>query len=123
MRLQLYRRLANVSQETDLAQMEEEFNDRFGGMPEPVKNLIYQIRIKLKAQSAGLSSVTAEGDQIVLRYPALPEGVSSRSLPGLGLHIRAGKNAYWMAIVDEDWQSVLLSVLDDLEKLSAIMTI
>jgi transcription-repair coupling factor (superfamily II helicase) len=113
MRLKLYRRLADVQNEADLSSMTEEFADRFGHLPESVANLIYQFQVKLRAELAGLASVTVEGEQIVLRYPPLPEGVNSRNLPNLGYQTRAGKNSYWMMKNPDafEWKPRLLEVL------------
>ena len=113
MRLKLYRRLADVQNEEDLSAMTEEFADRFGHLPEPVANLIYQFQVKLRAELAGLASVTIEGEQIVLRYPPLPEGVTSRNLPNIGFQTRSGKNSYWMIKSPDvfEWKPRLLEVL------------
>ena len=48
----------------------------------PVANLFFQMRVKLRAEAAGLASVAMEGDQIVLRYPPLPEGVTRANAAG-----------------------------------------
>jgi len=113
MRLKLYRRLADVQNDEDLRAMTEEFADRFGHLPESVANLIYQFQVKLRAELAGLASVTIEGEQIVLRYPPLPEGVNSRNLPNIGYQTRAGKNSYWMikSLDAYEWKPRLLEVL------------
>jgi transcription-repair coupling factor (superfamily II helicase) len=97
MRLRLYRRLADMQSESEIEAMQEEFTDRFGSLPEIVRNLFFQMKVKLRADAAGLASISLEGDQLVLRYPPLPEGVSSRNLPNLGGPVRTGKNAYWIS--------------------------
>ena len=119
LRLKLYRRLADIKDETALASIEMEFEDRFGPLPAEVRNLIYQIKVKLFAAMAGLSSVGFEGRQLVLRYPPLPEGISSRELPELGGKIIAGKNAYRIQFRDpeqEPWKEVLLLVLQKIRQ-------
>ncbi len=114
MRLRLYRRLANLESEADVDALVEEFVDRFGALPEDVQNLFYQIKVKLRAETAGLASVGIESEQLVLRFPPLPEGVSSRNLAPLGPNMRIGKNAYWLpyASQPEDWRERLLAALD-----------
>lgn len=115
MRLKLYRRLADMQNEGEVQAMEEEFTDRFGTLPTPVANLFFQMRVKLRAEAAGLASVTMEGDQVVLRYPSLPEGMS-RKMPFLGPGVRSGRNAYWVAIHaaqdEQRWQDRLLESLN-----------
>ncbi|MEL7590210.1 MAG: transcription-repair coupling factor [Anaerolineaceae bacterium] len=114
LRLQLYRRMANIEDLAELDQLQEEFTDRFGPPVEQVKDLFFQLRVKLQAGKAGLVSVSAEGDQIVLRFPPLPNGVSARELPPIGLQTRSGRNAYWMKFSTDDdtWRIKLLNVLD-----------
>ncbi|MBE3144083.1 MAG: transcription-repair coupling factor, partial [Planctomycetes bacterium] len=113
MRLKLYRRLADFQNDVEIQTISEEFTDRFGSLPEPVNNLIYQFRVKVMAEAAGLASVTVEGEQIVLRYPPLPEGVSSRNLPNIGTQVRSGKNAFWLPLGndEQEWKTRLLETL------------
>jgi transcription-repair coupling factor (superfamily II helicase) len=115
-RLKLYRRLANVGNNEELEKLIEEFLDRFGEMPEPVLNLFYQLRIKLLAEKIGLASVNVESDQIILRYPPLPEGIKSRNLKPLGPSVRVGKNGYWVSrhADGSGWEKRLISVLREL---------
>ena len=120
LRLQLYRRIADTINEYEIVKIKEEFIDRFGPLPEDTENLFWQLGIKLKAEQAGLASIAVEGDQIVLRYPALPEGIKARALMDLGSDARRGKNAYWLPIMSKvNWRerlSDLLTVLADSNK-------
>ncbi len=121
-RLKLYRRLADIQNEKDLETISDEFVDRFGPLPEAVQNLKYQMKVKIRAEKAGLSSIGVEADQIVLRYPPLPSGTISRNLIDLGQVARAGKNAYWLpysASLD-GWLDRLLQVLGELDKVPVI---
>ena len=128
LRLRLYRRIADLRDETEIDALASEFQDRFGELPEMVENLFYQMRVKLRAEQAGLSAINWESGQIVLRYPPSSEDTRStpqsgsmskdgRRLPDLGPGIRGGKNAYWCAFGrDDDWQDKLLGVLERLER-------
>jgi transcription-repair coupling factor (superfamily II helicase) len=114
LRLKLYRRLADIKDEAALASIEMEFEDRFGSLPEEVRNLIFQIKVKLLSALAGLASVGFEGRQIVLCYPPLPDGVETRHLRELGGKITAGKNAFRIHFSDlenEPWQEILIGAL------------
>lgn len=112
-RLSLYRRIADVEDESGLEALASEFEDRFGALPEQVVNLLYQMQVKLRAEEAGLISVAAEGEQIVLRFPPLPESMPSRNLPAIGGKTRSGKNAYWLQVdfADDSWRNQLLEIL------------
>jgi len=75
--------------------------------------LLFQIRVRLRAEKAGLASVTIESDQLVLRFPALPEGTSSRNLPKINSDARPGRNAYWLPFASrpENWRELLMESL------------
>jgi transcription-repair coupling factor (superfamily II helicase) len=112
-RLGLYRRLAELQSLDEVDALSEEFNDRFGPLPETVRNLFLQLRIKLLAENAGLASVTAENGQFALRYP---EGEIPASLPDLGELVRVGKTALWMPYIYlPDWPEQLIKVLERLQ--------
>jgi transcription-repair coupling factor (superfamily II helicase) len=98
LRLQIYRRLANITDESELDLILMEFSDRFGEPDEGLKNLLWQFRLKLKAERCRLASIVVEGNHLVLRFPALPEGIKERALPDIGPEFRRGKNAYWMQL-------------------------
>jgi transcription-repair coupling factor (superfamily II helicase) len=116
LRLRLYRRIASLRQESELEPLVAEFSDRFGPLPEMFQNLFYQMRVKLRADAAGLLSVSTEAGQIIVRYPALTENMSQRILSDLGPNIRGGKNAYWCNFLkDEAWQERLMDLLDRLK--------
>jgi transcription-repair coupling factor (superfamily II helicase) len=117
LRLRLYRRLADLTDEADLEAVAAEFVDRFGALPEMVINLFYQIRVKMRAEQAGLVSVGMESGQIVLRFPPSPEGQEPKRLPDAGPGVRGGKNAYWCTFGrDPDWQEKLLETLSRIKK-------
>ena len=59
-RLQIYRRLADITDEDDLETIRSEFTDRFGKPDEGLENLLWQLRVKLKAERCGLASITVE---------------------------------------------------------------
>jgi transcription-repair coupling factor (superfamily II helicase) len=109
MRLRLYRRMADMKTSNELDALAEEFKDRFGPPPEAVNNLLYQLKVKLLAERAGLASISSENGQLVLRYP---ENEIPGGLPDLGPNVRVGKTALWMPFPGlSAWRNVLLEVL------------
>ncbi len=117
LRLQIYRRLADITNETELETIRTEFTDRFGPPDEGLDNLLWQLKIKLKAESCRLASITVESNNLVLRYPQLPEGIKERDLLDIGTNFRRGKNAYWIQLTDKvDWRSNLENALQKLEE-------
>ena len=114
-RTRLYRRLADLRTQEEIEAMAEEFIDRFGPLPKEARNLFYQLKVKLLAVKAGVSAISGENGQIILRYPPLPEDEVARSLPELGGDIRTGKNAIWLPIKKSNgWQDKLLNALHQL---------
>jgi len=118
LRLRLYRRIADLRDESEINAIASEFNDRFGLLPEIVQNLLFQMRIKLRAEEIGLASISMENGQILLRYPPPQEGQPAPRLPDLGPGIRGGKNAYWLTFGREpDWPARLLTILEQIRTL------
>ena len=114
-RLRLYRRLADLRTLVEIEAIAEEFKDRFGPLPGDTANLLYQLKVKILAEKAGLISVSGENGQIVLRFPPLPEGSPPRSFPDLPAPARTGKNGIWLSNADlDDWKVILLELLQKL---------
>jgi transcription-repair coupling factor (superfamily II helicase) len=53
-RLVMYKRIASASSEEDLGELQVEMIDRFGLLPDPVKNLFAATSLKLRAQPLGI---------------------------------------------------------------------
>ncbi|MBE7551420.1 MAG: transcription-repair coupling factor [Anaerolineales bacterium] len=73
LRLRLYRRLAGVISLKGIDEMAKELEDRFGELPEPVANLLYQLRLKILALEAGVKAILTETGQIIIRADTLQE--------------------------------------------------
>jgi len=110
LRLRLYRRIADLRDETEIDALVSEFKDRFGELPEMVENLFYQMRVKLRAENAGLVGINWESGQVVLRFPTSIDDKDGRRLSDLGPGVRGGKNAYWCSF-GENWKPRLLETL------------
>lgn len=125
MRLSLYRRIAEIETLEALDALNNEFEDRFGSMPEEVKNLIFQIKVKILSEKAGLASVGMELDQIVLRFVPQNEKLELKELLLPGNFVRSGKNSYWFAYrkYGENWQDFLLEILSELSNFSPVLTV
>jgi transcription-repair coupling factor (superfamily II helicase) len=67
-KLELYRRLARARSAGDLAAFREEVIDRFGPMPAPVLRLVEVAELRLAAEGAGVSSISREEGQLVVRF-------------------------------------------------------
>ncbi|WP_068751124.1 transcription-repair coupling factor, partial [Oleiphilus sp. HI0123] len=59
MRLVLYKRIANAADKDGLKDIQVEMIDRFGMLPDAVKNLMRQTELKLKADPVGIDKIDA----------------------------------------------------------------
>jgi transcription-repair coupling factor (superfamily II helicase) len=66
-RLSLYRRLAKVDHVEAIEDIAQEFRDRFGVLPQPVRNLLYGVKAKVMATKAEVSSISTEGRQVIIK--------------------------------------------------------
>lgn len=60
-RLVIYKRIANAKNSNALRELQVEMIDRFGLLPEPVKNLFLVTEIKLQASALGIDKLEANG--------------------------------------------------------------
>jgi transcription-repair coupling factor (superfamily II helicase) len=73
LRLEMYKRLAEVRAEADIKAVEAELHDRYGMPPAEVLNLIEVARFRLLARSAGLTEIVGRGRFIRFAPAHLPE--------------------------------------------------
>jgi transcription-repair coupling factor (superfamily II helicase) len=62
LRLEMYKRLAEVRSEADVKGVEAELADRYGPLPSEVDNLLAVARFRLLARSAGLTEIVSQGN-------------------------------------------------------------
>jgi transcription-repair coupling factor (superfamily II helicase) len=116
LRLRLYRRMAVLESLADIDEAAAEFADRFGPIPDPVDNLLYQLRIKALARKAHVSAVTIEGGQIQVKIPEA-ERIGRPGLQRLlGPGVRVSRKGIWIGrgMATREWQIALVQVLETL---------
>jgi len=78
-RLNLYRRLSNLREETDLKAIEEEIHDRFGPPPQEVRNLLGVMSIRILLKKVGITRLDAGRHSLSLTFsqdnPVDPEAL------------------------------------------------
>jgi transcription-repair coupling factor (superfamily II helicase) len=67
-RLRTYKRLAEVSDEEHKARLEAELVDRYGPLPEPVRNLMDYALLKSLAEKVRVAAIERRGPQLSLRF-------------------------------------------------------
>ena len=78
LRLEMYKRLAEVRAEADVKAVEAELHDRYGAPPPEVLNLIEVARFRLLARSAGLHEIVGQGRFLRFAPAHLPESRALR---------------------------------------------
>jgi transcription-repair coupling factor (superfamily II helicase) len=117
LRLRLYRRMAMLDSLLEIEEMAEELADRFGPIPDPLHNLLYQLRIKALALQARITAVTTEVGQVKVRIPEVDNTDRYRLQRYLGNEVRVSKTAVWLPreMSTHEWQVALVQVLERLE--------
>ncbi|WP_296667506.1 transcription-repair coupling factor [Demequina sp.] len=78
LRLEAYRKIADADAEEQLAAIEEELDDRYGELPEPVRNLLAVARLRLELRAVGIHDVVAQGRLIRFSPLELPDSAALR---------------------------------------------
>jgi transcription-repair coupling factor (superfamily II helicase) len=114
LRLRLYRRMAEIASEDDLESLRRELEDRFGALPAPAENLLYQLRVKVLAQRAGADSVAMEGGVLIIGIALGEEPRTAEIHP----RARYSKGRLYLPVsgTPEEWKEELLDLLDNLPK-------
>jgi transcription-repair coupling factor (superfamily II helicase) len=105
-----------------IAAMETELVDRFGKLPRAVTGLLFQLRVKLLAQSANALAISTENGQISIRLPYLATTDRPALQRRLGHDVRVSRTAIWLPHAEVDdviWQTNLLDILGNLHQVHA----
>jgi transcription-repair coupling factor (superfamily II helicase) len=113
LRLQIYRRIGALGELHEVFAMLEELRDRFGALPHAVEGLLFQIEIKIMAQTAGATAILAREDAIHVKLPYLGEINRERMAHRLGGGITVSRVAVMMPLRDnqETWRDELRDLL------------
>ncbi|MAU13159.1 MAG: transcription-repair coupling factor [Anaerolineaceae bacterium] len=116
LRLQLYRRIGSLQTEADVEMMALELEDRFGKLPRAVRGLLYQIRVKLLAQTINATSVIKPRQHILIKLPWLAAVDRDALAHSLGDDVEVSRTAVELAHIPELWQERLLEILEALQE-------
>ncbi len=78
LRLEMYKRLADVRATADVDELRAELVDRYGEPPEVVETLLDVARLRVRVREAGLSEITASGPNVRFASIALPDSAQMR---------------------------------------------
>jgi transcription-repair coupling factor (superfamily II helicase) len=66
-RLELYQRMADISELKQIPNLAQELNDRFGVPPKEVENLLYILKIRVVAKDRGIESISNLDGEIIIQ--------------------------------------------------------
>ncbi len=114
LRLQIYRRMAELGSMEQIDGMEQELADRFGPLPPDAQNLIYQLRLKALARDAGVATIGIENDRLAL---LAEEDYPNRENLQYALKGRASvsRRGIWLPM-ERGWRKELVGVLRDVAR-------
>jgi len=115
-KLETYRQIAELRTLEDLIALRDELRDRYGPPPEPVRNLLYGVEVKLRALRAGAAEVRVRGPElrVVLGRDITP--LERQSLARTFPRLVHGQRQLRVAMTDlrGDWRDALTRLLDGL---------
>ena len=112
LRLHLYRRLAGLSTLAAVDDMAQELEDRFGELPQPSVSLLYQLRLKILALTAGVQAISNEEGQVVIKAEGLGGAEGKWLQRRLGNKARVGRRQVWLPLDARGrWRELLPDIL------------
>jgi transcription-repair coupling factor (superfamily II helicase) len=119
LRVQLYRRAASLAEEDRIREFEEELEDRFGKLPQPARNLTYQLRLKLVATKLGANRKAVAIRRDALRAEAIGRMNPQRLQRLLGSDALIGRTqvSFLRSGTPEQWKQRLMDVLTRLAEM------
>ena len=78
LRLEMYKRLAEVRTDADVDEIREELIDRYGEPPAPVASILEVARFRARMREAKLTDVTAQGKYVRFAPIDLPDSARAR---------------------------------------------
>ncbi|MGE5140087.1 MAG: TRCF domain-containing protein, partial [Rudaea sp.] len=113
LRLRLYRRMADVLKSPQVDEIGHEFQDRFGPPPEPVKNLLYLLRVKLAARAANVAAINMDDGQVLVRFRSEDRERMNRLTGRYAGRVRVALDRFWLAGPDADpyWDRRLIEAV------------
>ncbi len=118
LRLQMYRRLAELDSMAQIDEMEQELADRFGPLPQDAQNLMYQLRLKALARDAGVGVIGVEGGRLGLRSGERDYPNRERLQRALKGRASISRRAIWLP-QERGWREELVAVLEEMARIAS----
>jgi transcription-repair coupling factor (superfamily II helicase) len=110
LRLQIYRRVAELGSLAEIEEMGRELADRFGPLPPEAENLLYQLRLKVLARDAGVETIAVENGRLALRSGAGDYAPRQEIAQTLGDQATVSRRSIWLPM-EGPWREALTQAL------------
>ena len=119
LRLRLYRRLARLESVEEIEELGQELADRFGSLPEPVKGLLYLLRVRVVATEAGTPAIQGNKSRIAIVLPTRLPAATITAIHARYPDAEARGTRVWLTPT-KGWQDKLLEMLQTLGELTTV---
>ncbi len=112
-KLEMYRRIAELRELDELIALREELKDRYCAPPEPMRNLLYGVEVKLRAVKAGATEVRVRGADLRIVMGRDLGDPDRKVLLSVYPKAQHGQRQIRASIVDSrgDWRDALTRLL------------
>ena len=116
-RLSIYQRIARMTTEAEIDDIDEEIRDRFGPMPTHVKLLMKSTRMRVMAEAVGVELISARESRATLSLKEPTGGARAPLQKQLGNGVDVGHMQIRVDIDrdDPDWIDELMAVIEQLK--------
>ncbi len=76
LKIEIYRKINRLSSKGEIKKMEKELADRFGRIPQQVKNLLIESRVRVAAQASNIRSLVRTNGTVIFHVENLKKAES-----------------------------------------------
>jgi transcription-repair coupling factor (superfamily II helicase) len=113
-RIALYRRMNLLATQDEVAELKEEFKDRYGPVPKEVETLLKVLLLKIKARPFGIKSIKGDASQVVVDFTdSIKSDILQNKIRKLGQRAKvAGKKLNYevAGLKIDDWITNLQNI-------------
>ncbi|MBI3521823.1 MAG: transcription-repair coupling factor [Chloroflexi bacterium] len=116
-KLETYRRIAELRELDELRALRDELRDRYGPPPEPMRNLLDAVEVKLRGARAGATEVRARGPELRVVLSRDITQTERAALLRAFPKLQHGQRQLRLSVLDlrgSDWRDALTRLLDGL---------
>ncbi|MBM3934756.1 MAG: transcription-repair coupling factor [SAR202 cluster bacterium] len=123
-RLNIYKRMVSATSLEEITKIESELQDRFGPLPFQVENLMYVVRLKIKAGQCGVESISREPKHIVIKLRGDTGGAKQALKRMLGPNADVGNTQIRLDLtaMPDGWERPLADAVDRMLNLKEQMS-